>query len=252
MAIRSTGTLLEDALAFYKAHWQILLSIAIVSGVVQAVFYLISPTGKDVDLSTAPALMVFGLFVILMVVTGILSMIAMIRVAAEPTRYQSVVDAFMDAWGLFFPTLVAGILVALIVVAGFVLLIIPGIILAVWLLFTQYIVVLEGKRGPDALKASVAYVKGNWWAVFVRLILMVLLVIAASIVIGFVLSIVLGITGFGMHTGLKNAVGALMGAVLTPFANVYMYLMYADLKRAFSSTPAPAEVPPPAPSVVAQ
>ena len=105
-----------------------------------------------------------------------------------------------------------------------ILLVIPGIIFAVWYSFTTMVVVLEGLRGSDAMRKSKSYVQGRWWGVFGRVILL-------SIVIGIASSIVDKIFG-----GLGHYAGALFSSlatafIFTPFAIAYQYLFYRSLSR---------------------
>ncbi len=60
------------------------------------------------------------------------------------------------------------ILAGLAVLFGIILLIIPGIILAVWFSFSIYILILENIKGAAALKASKNLVKDRFWAVLWR------------------------------------------------------------------------------------
>lgn len=73
------------------------------------------------------------------------------------------------------------ILQGLIVLAGFILLIIPGIYLSVKLSFASYVVV-DKKAGPvDAIKASYNMTKGNWWNLAFLGIVSVLITIAGAL-----------------------------------------------------------------------
>jgi len=90
------------------------------------------------------------------------------------------------AWSLFFPLFWVAILSGLATFAGFILLIVPGIYLAVAFAFSQIILVDQGVRGTQALAASRALVKGRWWASFWRLI-------AGGVVFGLLIGIIVGI-----------------------------------------------------------
>jgi len=53
---------------------------------------------------------------------------------------------------------------------GFILLIIPGIIISIYIVLSQMALVLEGKTGLSALLRSRELVYGNWWPVFGRIL----------------------------------------------------------------------------------
>jgi uncharacterized membrane protein len=85
--------------------------------------------------------------------------------------------SFSDLWNpqSFLSYLLAQIVVGIAVILGFVLLIVPGIIVALGLLFTPYIV-LDQKKGPiEALKMSWAMTKGHRWRLFLLMCSIVLL-----------------------------------------------------------------------------
>lgn len=67
------------------------------------------------------------------------------------------------------PVLLVAALTALVVLGGFILLIIPGIIFSIWYAFSYYEAVLNDMRGLAALKKSKELVAGRFWAVLWRL-----------------------------------------------------------------------------------
>src|SRR5581483_3156420 len=73
------------------------------------------------------------------------------------------------------------VLVALALLVGFVVFIIPGIIFMVWFVFAGYVFLWEGKKGTQALMASKELVKGYWWAIFGRLLLIMLIACIISL-----------------------------------------------------------------------
>ncbi len=149
------------------------------------------------------------------------------RDEAEP-QVQSVIT---EAKPLIMPIWWASILVGLVVIVGFILLIVPGIIFAVWFSFTTMIVVLEGLRGKAALQKSKSYVQGRWWPVLGRI---VLLGLAAGIASS-VASWIFGIFGHYVSTLLNDAFTAF---VILPFAISYQYLLYRSVA---STRVAPAQ-----------
>ncbi len=103
------------------------------------------------------------------------------------------------------------ILQGLVVLGGFILFIIPGVIFSIWFAFSGYIMIFEGKKGVEALKASKALVAGYWWAIFGRLLLMMLAIWIISWV---------------------PVLGPLVNAfAVAPFMAIYFYTIYKDLKR---------------------
>ncbi len=79
-------------------------------------------------------------------------------------------ENFAGTSQLIWPMIYTTLLIFLIVFAGSLLLIIPGLIFGVWYAFANYIIVAEGKLGMGALMASKELVINRWWKIFWRLI----------------------------------------------------------------------------------
>ncbi len=65
--------------------------------------------------------------------------------------------------GRIWPLIGLGLLVSLLTILGFVLLVIPGIYIAVLLAFATPVFVLERTRVGEALSRSAELVRGSWW-----------------------------------------------------------------------------------------
>lgn len=70
-----------------------------------------------------------------------------------------------EAWALLLPTALAGLLAAALMMGGLLLFVVPGLVFTVWFFFSDQAVILEGKRGFDALVASRELVRGRFFAV---------------------------------------------------------------------------------------
>ena len=138
-------------------------------------------------------------------------------------------DVLEKGLPLLGPVLVVILLYTLAVVIGFILLVVPGLILFVRLLFGPSIVVVEGLRGRKALRRSWALTKGNGWRVF-----------GIMIVAGLVAAVVGGVIGAigeaiasnaGTAAWFVRAVAGSVGAVVTtPFSQMVTVLLYFDLR----------------------
>lgn len=93
----------------------------------------------------------------------------------------------------YWSSLGLGVLSALIVIGGLILLILPGIYLAVKLAFAPVRWVEDGLGAVDAIKASFEDVKGRWWNVFGLALMGFLLFLAGlvALVVGVFVSMVL-------------------------------------------------------------
>ncbi|HEY4522336.1 MAG TPA: DUF975 family protein [Candidatus Paceibacterota bacterium] len=111
---------------------------------------------------------------------------------------------FSDLWHPepFWSYLAASILIGIVVVIGIILLIIPGIILALMLMFTTY-VIIDRKRGPiEAMKESRRITHGKKWVL---------------------LGLVLAAAGINIIGALLLLIGLLVTIPVTMLAMVHAY-----------------------------
>mgnify|MGYP001603300362 FL=1 len=123
------------------------------------------------------------------IIVGILASISIITVALEIVDgkkpiFKDLFKKYSD-WKIFVNYILASILTALAVVVGLILLIVPGIYLAIRLQFYKYLIVDKGDIGPvDAIKESWRMTEGETWNLFLFLILIALLNIAGALLLG--------------------------------------------------------------------
>ena len=116
---------------------------------------------------------------------GALGPAAFFLAADEAHRTGKATFQSLNALTQLFPQLLALFVVKTILVGvGFVLLILPGIYIAVLLVFSELFVVVEGKTFVDALKASRNMVQGNWLAVFGFCLVLAMIAFSGVLLIG--------------------------------------------------------------------
>lgn len=145
--------------------------------------------------------------------------------------------AIGDGLRYFFPLLIVGILVGLGTAVGLILLIVPGIILAVQWAVTSPIVVVE-KSGPtSSMGRSAELSKGHRWAIFGLFLLYLALSYGVQIVLGLVLGAagqggaptqVIEVTGTGLVFAVATAVTT---ALLTLVSTLGAASLYFELRR---------------------
>lgn len=105
----------------------------------------------------------------------------------DKLEIKNMFEAFQDYWN----AVLAALLVAAIVIVGFILLIVPGIIFACKLAFTSYLVVDRKMGVIEAVKESWSMTSGHAWKVFLIGLLAIPISIAGLICcgVGIILSI---------------------------------------------------------------
>ncbi len=250
--LKSVSDLLKGSWEQYKKHFNTLVPIMLVAGVgmyLQCLFLYLGSNdsvGVKVGNMAGRGMEVDGTFGILALVAAIIYLIGMIwGIAAIVNRVnkldqpKTLGQSFAAAKPFIWPMIITGIMAGILTLIGFILVIIPGIIVAVWLSFSMYIVVVEGKSGADALKASKSYVEGYWWPVFGRLIVIGLIVGIIAVIAG---NIGQALLGYKLGTLVQNIVSL----ILTPLAVLYQYALYMNVKSVkggAGSMPVPAPTP---------
>lgn len=84
---------------------------------------------------------------------------------SSPTSWRG---AYGTAGRILWPVIYTSVFAGLIILAGGILFIIPGLIFAIWFLFNTYEVLFDGQRGWSALTASRRLVVGRWWEILWR------------------------------------------------------------------------------------
>lgn len=175
-----------------------------------------------------------------------LAFIKVIAARYEGKNVQDIKSEIMLAKGLILPVIIASIISGLAVFAGFILLIIPGIIFAIWFAFTLYAVVLDGQKDTDALRFSKKLVQGRWWGVVWRIIVpsFVYLVLTNifQMPIGFITEKIDSVIIISIMLVLSSVVTI----ILTPFITSAQTILYIELKRTQPGnveTPAPLSAP---------
>jgi|GEM_PF-5086408 len=103
--------------------------------------------------------------------------------------YEAVMEMISVKTVLFY--FLAGIITAVLVALGMILLIVPGLIAAVMLSMGYYYVIDKGMGPIESLKASRNITKGNRWTIFFVMLVSILIVIAGilALVVGLLVAV---------------------------------------------------------------
>ena len=216
IALHSIRLLFSEAWKRYAERWSVIMEIVLLP----TLLVILGIVLISLDLGTLFRA-VGGLIVFIGWVAFVYSVLPLVysihHVAGVDESYKATI-------GWFWPFVWVVILQTFAFMGAFVMLIIPGIWLAVALSFTAYVFVIEGRRGIDALRQSKDYVKGYWWAVLGRSLLLELVYLVALIVIRIPVALVGGAVA-----------GAIASLVIVPFfvpfAMIYNYVIFENLRE---------------------
>jgi hypothetical protein len=226
---RNTGALLRDTFSVYRRHFWTFLAIGaivvvpaelIVSGV--GLEQLSSGYNATPNFAEAAIPGAVSFLVVAPLITAI-CVFALRSVAAgnSPRARESLVKGFE----LFTPLFFAVVLAALGIALGLIL-IVPGIYLFVRWYFVPQVVVLEGARGTEALRASGRLIQGAWWRSFA----LILLVNVVALLAALVLAAPFSAAAESSDRAVWSMIGQMLaGAITQPFGALYSTLLYFDL-----------------------
>ena len=228
---RDINALFGDALRAYRSHAGTFLLVSaaiiipaelIVSGVGLRQFtgpYDDSPSVAETIIPTAVSFLVIAPLITATCIYALRDL-----AAGQPPRAGQAITAGFEA---FRPIFYAILLAALGIALGLLLLIVPGVYLAVRWYFVPQAVVLEQTSGPAALTASGRVVEGFWW----RACGIVVLANLAATIPNLVLIAPFASIAHSSDRALWSLVGQMAAeTVTTPFVALISTLLYFDLR----------------------
>lgn len=171
--------------------------------------------------------------------------VSLVRDVQDGRRDSSVGQLVEATWPVVLPLIGAGILAGIGIAIGFVLIIVPGLILlTIWSVIAPVIVV-ERSGAIDAFGRSRALVKGNGWQVFGVIVVVYLIVTIASVVLGL---IAVGISDTFLLRALFNLIASTLTAPIAALAASVIYFNLIGLRGEPATEPPPASDAPLPPS----
>lgn len=195
--------------------------------VIQLVFAFLTPQGQNdieflIQNNDPGAFVAMGIVFVALILVGILVQSTLIYAVTHRNDADlSLGTAFRGGLHWAGKYVLVSLLVGLSALVGFVLLIIPGIIVGVWLSFSPYVLFKENTTIVGALKRSRELVRGYWWPIFGRLIGFFILVMIVSGLVGLI-----------------QYLGPLVSTLLiSPISTLFVVLLYEARSGAESSAP---------------
>jgi len=229
------GEILSTAFQLYQRHWRTLFAIAAVVVVPFTLLqYLIGDQvrtrGEEVangvvietaswSVGLAGLVAALAGVVMFLVLTGAITRAVAAEVAGED---PSVEQSYRFGFHRFWSVLLVSLLVGLATIGGLILFIIPGIYIGVRLAVSIEALVVEGRRGTEAMGRSWELVGGHWWHAFGTLVV-------AGLLTGVVNALITA--PFGNTSWFVQAVAAAVATVVTlPYGVLVGVLLYLDLR----------------------
>ena len=243
---QSIGGVLDNGFKLFKASFKDVFALAFVGALISGVsnVYMTrsieatmpDPTPVPEAIQQIFGAEFFGVMALIMIVTIIVFAAILARMGAVATGTQcSMAESLGLALRRFPALVVASILYSLLVGIGMILLVIPGIILAVSLYGTMYLVVID-KLGPiAAIKQSHKLVWGDWWRTATILTVALIIGMAVFVLVGVVAGLVVVSADAASPIPMTPLwydllLGPAVTAVVTPLLYAMPLVMLQDLK----------------------
>jgi hypothetical protein len=232
---RGIGELLSTALQLYRRYWRTLLAIAAVvvvplTLVQYGIGHWVRSHGQQLHdqaavstsfwaVASASLLAALVGLLLYQVLTGAITR----TIATEVTGHDlDLEQSYRFGFARLGPILIVSILVGLATLLGLIVFIIPGIYICVRLAVSIQALVIEGRRGTEAMRRSWDLVGGHWWhAAFTLLV--------AALITGVVNAVITAPFGAGAWF-LKGVAAAVATTVTLPYGALVGVLLYLDLR----------------------
>ncbi len=172
--------LLQDALAIYREHFGVLFPLALIVGLVQAILGLALGEPDAEGVSTGAMVAIFVALIPTVVFLGFTVELVRDRRAGGEVRPTG--DLLSAVLPIALPLLALALLAAIATIAGLLLLIVPGVILATIWAVVLPVYVIERPALMASFGRSRALVRGYGWPVLGTLALVALVALAGAIV----------------------------------------------------------------------
>lgn len=234
----STGELLDKTFSLYRQNFKLFFGIAVLPQL--ALFLLVTVgslflgAGGHVGPNALVGAGLFALFgyILCSLVAGAVTHAATTFAVSglyldQPT---SMAGAFSQSKGRMLAVIGVTIAFAFVAGIGFVLFLIPGILVLMWYSLAVPASVVEHLGVGKAFDRSSKLSKGNGWRIFGVYILLVLLVIVASIAVRYVVALALTPlkSAVFVYDSLSGAASFLLGSLVAPIITIALTLLYYD------------------------
>lgn len=244
----TAAEIIKNSAKLYQKNWKLFLKymlllfiptgiIAVASGIMGSFFETIAVYGFSLPM------IIFILIALGGTIASIWITIAFVRVIFKLYNEQisgNIKEELQKSTHLIWISLLVSILTSLIILGGLILLIIPGVLFAVWFAFSFYAVAIDEHKVVESLKTSHQLVKNRWWAVLWRLIapgiFFALILMSIQWIISLPFSIAMSFftpqsLAFNLAGIFFTLVNTLIGLLFTPLSSSAPTILYSELKK---------------------
>jgi len=219
--------LLKDAWQIYRSRFWVLIGLLLIPALA-TILVMFGPIILGVFPKFYTNLYILlpaiTLSIVLIMILSLWCWLALLYAIRDRSEAIGIKESLRRAWGkqiLSFWWI--GILEFFTILGGFILLVVPAIIFAVWFSLSSFVFVTEGQRGFNAFLRSKEYVQGRWWSVFRRLLIIIFFWL--------VLYLIVFSINFVVSKNIADIISVIINILLWPLILVYLFLLYDALRE---------------------
>jgi hypothetical protein len=231
----------------YKSNWQKFGTLLIIplalSFVINAFLYTaelystVIPWQAWIAIGIVTA--VLAIFFMFLYYVAYISQFILLKDLTQEVTFSNLKDWIKKSLPYFWTIVAVSIVYTLFSLVGFILLVIPGIVIMVYYCFAIYFVIFEDNKFEGSLGRSRDLVKGYWWAVFGRFVVGLLLIYAFYFIIGGLLALIYWLisrfTGIIIDKNLSRLIYSFLSIFISlavgPLSIIYTYNIFKSLKE---------------------
>lgn len=232
MLLSSPKILLNQTWEIYKKRFEIFLGIMILPVTVSFLLTYLIALGASLSHSSSGNFVILG--VVMLAFGAILSLggvvvqlwghTALLYAIKDREEGIGIKESYRRGWNKIISYFWISFLSGLIILGGFFLFFVPGLVFLIWFSLASFVLIYEDKKGWQALMKSREYIKGNWWGVFWRFLF-------AGIIIWLFLFLFNILFSFVMAYDFEKMYFYIGYVLSAPVATIYLSLIYENLKK---------------------
>jgi len=233
---QSISKVLDNGIRLCLSSFKSVVGIAFVAAIISNIPNLFSPVPQigQTFVTEGMKQMMWASLIATIISLGFFNAVIFKMDAVASNKEASLGDALSTGLKKLVPVVIGVLLYMLAIMLGFVLLVVPGIILVMSLLFYSMLIIVDNRGIIESLKTSHHLVWGNWWRTSTVLTVPAILIMVLYIALGFITGVTAGLAG-----GVEQATGMpvtitlfsiAVGTVGGPLFYAIMLVQLHDLK----------------------
>jgi len=133
-------------------------------------------------------------------------------------RGATIPDSMQAAGERFAQLVFLTFIVSILLIAGFILLVIPGVYLSIRLSFVYYALMIENRSTFDSLIRSWQLTQGHWWKIFWAFLVLIFAIFIPAFIVLVIFAVI--------DPGGADVGGSLLAFLVSPFISVYYVFLF--------------------------